>query len=222
MSKAAFFNKGLLKGKLIKSELVSWEKDGKKGDFLSLEVDTGNSNKVKATLFPTKSNPNKHKEIFEAYPIGAMVEVSGNVNEREYEANGKRGVDRSLSAFTVKSLDDEKEPNATFIIQGIVESVKETNEGVSIKVRLDESYEKDGKTVEKDPLYFTLQGDVSDQLDELDVVKGCNAKFKGRIYNKLEFDDYGDITGNVQMFQIDKIENVIQPDDLEEEELPFI
>lgn len=225
MAKAVFFNKGLVKGKVVKADIVKFEGKGDKkgGEFLSLEVDTGSGNKIKSTLFPSKANPNKHTEMLASYPVGSMVEVSGSVNEKEYESNGKKGIDRSVSAFGIRPLKEDSKPMATFIIQGIVKSVKETNSGAIVKVDFIDSYEKDGKVIKKDPVTFTLEGDVAEQIDDLSVVKGCNAKFKGKIFNKLEFDDYGDITGNIQMFQIEKIENVIDPDDLEEddEELPF-
>ena len=225
MAKVVYFNKGLLKGEIVKSEIIKYEgKDGKDGgEFLSLEVGTGNGNRIKATLFPTKSNPNKHTEMLNSYPVGTMVEVVGTVNEKEYESNGRKGIDRSISAYSIRPLKDGVVSNATFIIQGIVQSIKEVEDGVQVKVEFIDSYEKDEQVIYKDPVIFTLEGDVADLIDENDVVKGCNAKFKGKIFNTLEFDDYGDIVGNIQMFQIDKIESVIDPDELEDEdeELPF-
>lgn len=221
MAKANFFNKGLLKGKMVKSEIVSWEKGDRSGEFLALEIDTGDNNRIKSTIFPTRSNPNKHKEMLEKYPVGSMVEVSGNVQEREYEKNGGgKGVDRSVQGFTIRPLRDESKTMATFIIQGIVEKIKEVSDGVEVLVRVDDSYEKNGETITRSE-YFTLEGDVADLIFDLDVVTNCNAKFKGKIFNKLEFDDYGDIVGNVQMFYIEKIENVIPPDELVEADEEF-
>lgn len=224
MAKPNYFNKGLLKGRVVKAEIVEFEgregKDG--GSFLSIEVESGNGNKNKATLFPSKKAPNKHREMLSSYPVGSMVEVSGSVNEKPFKSSsGKEGIDRSVSAFSIRPLGDGKS-GATFIIQGIVSApVRETEDGVVVKVDFIDSYEgQDGKTVKKDPVTFTLEGgsDIAEMADDLSVVKGCNAKFKGQIINSLEFDDYGDIIGSTQMFKIEKIENVIDPSDLEEDE----
>lgn len=226
MTKVKFFNKGLLKGKLVKSELVEYESRTGKNVFLSVEVDTGDSNKIKGTVFPTKKNPNKPKELKESFPIGSLVTVSGTVNEKEFETqSGRIGIDRSVNAFSITTLTDDTKCGATFIIQGIVDKMREVSDGIEIQVRYDETYQPEGKDeVTRSAIFtLTLPENKADLIDDLDVEVGCNAKFKGFIFNQLEFDDFGDIIGNVQMFQVAKIENVIPADELleDEEELPF-
>jgi hypothetical protein len=224
MPKATFFNKGLLKGTLSKSEIVKFEgKGGKKGgSFLSLEVATGNGNKIKGTIFPTKSNPQKHTELHATYPVNSKVEVSGRIQEQEFESkSGKKGIDRSVGATSIKTLTDEKQ-GATFILQGIVEKVKETSDGILVTVRYDETYENDKKEEITRSEEYNLVVEDEDLISDNDVVKGCNAKFKGRILNSLEYDEYGDITGSIQAFKVEKVENVISPDDLVTEEEPEI
>ena len=221
MSKATFFNKGLLKGKLTKCEIISYDKNGNKGEFLSLEVSTGSGNKVKATMFPTKKDPKKHLEMKSTYPVNSMVEISGNISEKEYDSNGRKGIDRSLGAMSIRTLIDESKMMATFIMQGIVERIRETSDGAVVVVRYDNTYTNASNVEVTNTEHFTLTLDDGGLINEEDVVVGCNAKFKGKIFNSLEFDDYGDIVGNVQAFKVDKIENVIQPEDLVEEEAGF-
>lgn len=223
MSKANFFNKGIVKGKLIKSKIVEWSKNDRKGKFLSMEVDTGRNNRVKVTLFGTKSKPNKHKEIHETYPVGSMVEISGEVEEREFTTQtGAQGIDRSVRAFVVKSLMSEIATNGTFIIQGIVKSVREISGGIQVVVRVDDSYTDKEGNEKVNSKEFTLSADI-EMIETFDIVKRANAKFKGYILNKLELDEFGDIVGRSEMFKVAKIDKVISPDELieEDEELPF-
>jgi hypothetical protein len=228
MGKRKYFNKGVLKGTVVRSEVVEYEsKNGKgKGRFLSMEVNTGDGNRIKATVFNNASNPTKAQDLHDQFPVNSKVDVSGNVRESEFTTkSGRKGLDRSVSVMSVKTLKDDTRTNGTFIIQGDVEKIRETEDGSEITVRLDTSYEDKTtkKRIEREER-FTLNADtdVTDELYDLDVNKGCNAKFKGVILNRLEFDDYGDIIANVQMFKVEKVEDVLQPDDIEDEEdLPF-
>lgn len=224
MGKRKYFNKGLLKGAVAKSELIEFNGKAGKAKFLAIEINTGDSNRVKATFFPTASNATKAKDIHEAYKVGDMVELSGNVREREWEKNGKKGIDRSVAGMTVKAMKEGAKTNATFILQGDVQKVKESEDGGILVIRLDTSYEKDGKKIEQEEIFnLVLDEDGMELVDDLDVAIGCNVKCKGLILNKLEFDDYGDVIDNVQMFKIDKIEDVLQPDEIEDdEEVDFI
>lgn len=222
MAEKVFFNRGILKGELTKSELIDFNSKKGKDKFLSIEVNTGDGNRVKATVFPSKKNPTKPRDLNASYPVGTMVNVSGSVNEREYEKqNGGTAIDRSLNAFSVNHMKDSDKEGATFIIQGTVDNMRETQDGIQVVVKYDETYTPEGKSEETKSTYFTLvvPEDDADIIDELDVEVGCNAKFKGFILNQLEFDDFGDIIGSVQMFKVAKIENVISADDLED--LPF-
>lgn len=226
MSKAKYFNKGVLKGTVAKSELIDFDGKTGKSKFLSVEIFTGNSNRIKATVFPTKTNPSKPQELNKEYPVNSVVEISGNVRESEYESKngGKKGIDRSVSAIAFRPLASDVKHNATFILQGDVLKIKEVADGVEITIEVQNEYEKDGeKKVSTES--FTLAGDKSiiELISDVDLNKGCNAKFKGLILNKLEFDDYGDIVGSVQKFQVEKIEDVLQADELgNEEEVPFL
>lgn len=228
MAKAKFFNKGLAKGTVSKSEIVKF-KNKKKEDsyFLAMEVATGNGNKVKITHFPSKANPDRHQEAFDNFPVGSLVEVVGSVTEREYEnKSGKKVVDRGLSANSFKPLIDETKTGATFIIQGIITKMREMEDGVEVTVNVDTSYtDKDNNIVEQDEDFrLTGDSDILELMEELDAETGCNAKFKGRMINQLEFDDYGDIISSSNMFKIERVEDVIEKDDLieEEEELGFL
>lgn len=220
MTQAKYFNKGTVRGTLTKCDIVEYEKDGNKGKFLSLEVTT-EGNRIKGNIFNTKKNPNLVDELHDAFPINKKVEITGRVQEREYETQtGKKGIDRSLSVMTLKDMPENTKEGAKFILQGIVDKIKEVDSGVEIIITVDNSYKKeDGELVEREDT-FTLHGnkDIVDLIDDLDVNKGCNAKFKGQILNKLIFDDYGDIEDSIQMFLVEKIENVVQKDDLEEQE----
>lgn len=223
MPKPIFFNKGIAKGKLTKSEIVTFEKNGKGGEFLSLEIEAGTGNRIKATVFPTLKNARKHIDIYTEFPVGSYVEVSGNVQEREFESkSGQTGIDRSISAFNVKPMKDGDTQGAVFILHGIIDSIKETSTGTKVTLLLKNDYEKDGTIITRPDSFFHLESPL-DLKSEFDIYKGCNVKFKGRILNELTFDDYGDITGNTRMFLIEKVENIVEPDELkeEDEDLPF-
>lgn len=219
MSKVKSFNKGMAKGTLVKSELIEYEnkKTKAKQKFLAMEVDTGDNNKVKAVVFPTQKNPMKPKEIFDQYPVGSRVDVSGSVQEKEFESkNGNKGIDRSLGAFSVKMLESDK-TMAPFILQGLANKVKEVDGGFEVTIDVDNSYEKDGKTIEQSDS-FTVFVPESLEDDMEDVVPKCGVKFKGQLLNRLEFDDYGDILGDTRMFQVEKIEDIVDPDVIAEME----
>ena len=228
MAKAKFFNKGLAKGTVSKSEVITFKNKNKEDSaFLAMEVATGNGNKVKVTHFPSKANPNRHQEVYENFPVGNMVEVTGNVSERAYENKaGKNVIDRGLSANSFKPLIDETKTGATFILQGIITKLKETEDGVQVLINVDTSYtNKDNKVIEQsDDFHLEGDSDILELMEELDANVGCNVKFKGRMVNQLEFDDYGDIVSSSNMFKIERVEDVIEKDDLieETEELGFL
>lgn len=225
MAKAKFFNKGTARGKVTRVEIVEYE-GKKKGHFLSMEVDTLQGNKAKITLFPTESEPNKDKNIKELFPIGSIVEAVGKVVENEFETRtGQKGIDRSISANKVEAYVKDDRYNVTFILQGIVEQIRQIPDGALIKISHDENYtDKEGNLVEKEPSIFNIQA-TEDLVFESGIEKGCNAKFKGQILNEIEYDDYGDIVGRSQMFKVEKIDSVVLADDLTNdddlEESPF-
>lgn len=228
MAKAKFFNKGLAKGTVSKSEIVTFKnKNGVESSFLSMEVATGNGNKTKITHFPSKANTARHQEAYENFPVGSMVEVVGSVSERAYDNKaGKQVLDRGLSANSFKPLIDTTKTGATFIIQGIITKMRETEDGVEVAVNVDTSYtNKDNKVIEQSE-NFNLTGDseIHELMESVDAVVGCNVKFKGRMVNQLEFDDYGDIVASTNMFKVERVEDVIEKDDLieETEELGFL
>lgn len=226
MPQAKFFNKGTLRGLVSKSELVEFDGKNGKNKFLTIEVNTdGGTNKIKAVIFSSKSNPSKAQEFHEQYPVGSQVEVAGKIGERAYESNGRKGVDRSLAAHSVREMREDAKQGATFIFQGIVEKIKEVDGGANVTVRYEETYTPEGKEAITKQESITLFADESgvETMEDNDVVKGCNVKFKGKIFNMLEFDEYGDIVDNVQMFKIDKFEDIIQKDDITEpEQLDFL
>lgn len=228
MAKISFFNKATLRGKLTSSKVVDYESktDKKKGHFLSTEVNTGGTNKVKASINPTKANPNKDKELNESYPVNSNVIITGSLAEREYVNKvGKKVIDRTIKAYSITSMADDVVAGAFFILQGIVSKIKKGKDGVEVTVRYDETYEdsKTKKDVTKSEEYTVILPKGKDASD-FDLTVECNAKFKGKILNELLMDEYGDISGKTEMFSVEKVENVIPADELTEEsseELPF-
>jgi hypothetical protein len=223
MSKRNYFNKGTLRGTVTRNEMVEMkdkETGSVKGKFLSLEVDCGGNNKVQTTVFNSQANPNKAQELSDQFPVGAKVEVSGNTQEREYKTDsGKTGVNRGVSGMSVRPLPAEGKINATFLLQGDVLKILEREDGGIIAVEVDNSYtdKRTQKKVErKDVFTLTLDKVVYEQAENLEVHKGCNAKFKGKIITAVEFDDYGDIIGNISMLKLDKIEEVVPKSELED------
>lgn len=232
MAAAKFFNKGTLRGTVAKNEIIDFDKkDGSgKGKLLVLEVNTGGTNKVKATFFDSKTNPDKLKEINEGFKPNSKVELSGSITEQEREHNNRKIVDRGVNAFSIKSKKDGDKDGAFFIYQGTVTKLVETSEGANVTVRYEDKFTPtygENKGVEQTREQFvTLSADSAamDVISDVDLVRGCNAKFKGQIFNSLELDDYGDVIGNVQMFAIEKIEDVLQADEIDvlEEKPSFI
>lgn len=221
MSKAKYANRGILKGTLTKCELIDFEGKKGKGQFLALEVNTGHGNKVQGTVFNTNSNPTKAQDFKAQYREGVNVKVIGSVTEREFESqNGKKGINRGLNVNSIAFLEDGESFNSTFILQGIVNKIKETETGAVVILTIDNSYKNENQELVKREDVFNLSIDADNLkvLDKMDVCKGCNAKFKGLIINKLICDDYGDVINSAQMFLIKEVENVIQPEDLEPDE----
>lgn len=222
MAKAKFYNKGIARGKVTKSDIVNYEnkRTKEKGHFLSMEVDSLNGNRVKVTMFPTKTEPNKDKEIKEMFSVGSIVEVTGRVSENEFSTkNGQKGIDRSISANKIETYVKDNKYSITFIIQGIVEQIRQITSGALIKIKYDESYtDENGNIVEREPSYFNIQA-TEDLILESGLEKGCNAKFKGLILNQVELDEYGDVLGRSQMFKVEKIENIVLADDLFDDDL---
>lgn len=216
---AKHYNKGTLKGRVSKSELIEYNSQTGKAKFLSIEVDTGDKNRVKGVMFPTKSNPNKAIEASQQFPVNSLVEASGNVQEKPYEGKeGKKGgIDRSISVNSIKTLGAEDKHIAAFVLQGIVTKIKEINDDeAEVELTIDASYTDKNKVlvVKEDVIHLKADGAALDIIDDLDIEKGDNVKFKGRIFNKLVTDDYGDIVGTVQEFKIDKAEDVIKKDEI--------
>lgn len=226
MAQARYFNRGTLRGIVSKSDLIEYTGKNGKDKFLAVEVNTGGTNKVKATFFNNKSNPNKAQELHEQYPVNSKVEVTGAIGEREFEGNnGKKGIDRSLSGFSLRAKREEAKDGAFFIFQGMVQRIVETEDGAKVTVLYVEEYEnaQKEKVTREETVTLHADHDVVELISDVDLTTGCNAKFKGQILNKLEFDEYGDVIDNIQMFKIDKIEDVVQKDELTEgEKLDFL
>lgn len=226
MSKAQFYNKGTMRGTLTKSELVEYNSRSGKDKFLAIEVTTADGNKGKATIFNTRSNPNKAQSLHQQFPVGTKVEVAGTVKEREYERrDGEVGIDRSINAYHMGQMNPTKREGVLFILQGIIKQIREIPNGVMIRLAYEERFTRQSDNTEVVNEYlYTLEGDerIAEMVFNGDIQVGCNIKAKGQMLNKLEFDDYGDILGSTQCFSIEKIENIIQPEDLEAEELDFI
>lgn len=221
MGKPSYFNKGTAKGIIKKAEIIEFDSKqaGKgKGKFLSLEINTGGTNRVKCTVFGTKTSPSKPQDFLLQFPVGSKVEAVGNVKEAEFETNnGKKGIDRSISVNSIKPLTGE-EMNASFILQGIVSKIKDKDGQLEVSVDIDSSYTPDGGTlVERiDNYNLIIEEEYVELLDLTDLEKGCNAKFKGRIINELELDEYNDVKSSKQMFKVQLVENIITKDDLED------
>ncbi|MGE6227596.1 hypothetical protein [Paenibacillus chitinolyticus] len=232
MAQAKFFNRGTLRGTVAKNEIVDYDKKSGagKGKLLSMEVNTGGTNKPKVTFFATKSNPDKLTEINETWKTNSKVEVSGSITEREKEgSNGRKFIERGINGFTVKAKREDAKDGAFFILQGIVTKLVETEDGANVTVRYEEKFTpttgelKDIEQTKEE--FFTLTADSAamEVISDVDLSVGCNAKFKGQIFNALDLDDYGDVIGNVQMYLIEKIEDVLQKDEIDEQEkLDFI
>jgi len=231
MPVAQYFNKATLKGTVSRSQIIDFDnkKTGGKNSFLSMEINTGKSNKVKTVLFPTANNPNKHNEIASQYPVNSKVEITGKLQEKEYESqSGQKRKDRSVSIISIRPLEDESKIGAKFVLQGLVKKIKESSDGVNIEIDYIESYTPTGSKEKKEVVSsfeLTVPGST-EKFDELldgeDLIKGCNAKFKGIVFNQIEFDDYGDIVGNNRMFAVEKITDIVEPSEIEEPEvMPF-
>jgi hypothetical protein len=221
MAKATMYNKGIIRGKLSKAEIVKYKnKKGESGEFLSLEVNC-KGNRAKATMFASKADPNKIHKVLEAYPVGSLVQINGGVQEKEYKTNsGKTGIDRSVNAFIVQDYtpSNSSPMRASFILQGIVEKIREVSGGGEIKLRVDNIYttKDDVEVVTEEYFNLTLSEDMFEIADSMNVAPGCNAKFKGQILNILEEDEYGDIIGSIQSFRVEVIEAVVDKDELDD------
>ncbi|WP_336786911.1 hypothetical protein [Paenibacillus sp. MMO-177] len=229
MAQAKFFNKGTLRGTVAKNEIVEFDKkdNSGKGKLLAMEINTGGTNKVRVTFFDSKANPDKLKDINETWKPNSKVEVSGAITERENEGNnGKKFIERGVNGFTIKAKRDDAKDGAFFIYQGTVTKLVETADGANVTVRYEDKFTPTSganKGVEQTREEFiTLSANEAamDVISDVDLSVGCNAKFKGQIFNSLELDDYGDVIGNVQMYLIEKVEDVIQKDEIEEQEKP--
>jgi hypothetical protein len=220
MAKRNYFNKGMLKGTVVRNEIVKYKNaKGVEGSFLALEVNCGGNNKVQASVFNTKSNPTKAQEMSDSFPLGTKVEVSGNVQERDYETeSGKKGTSRSVGAMTIRPLTDDSKIGATFLLQGDVLKIVETDNGGLVTIEIDTSYEdaNKNKIERKETFVLTADEEVYKKMEEEDVHKGCNAKFKGYIITSVEYDDFGDIVGNISMFTLAELDSVVAKDDIED------
>lgn len=224
MAKVKFFNKGTARGKLSKAEIIKYgggDTGKKAGKLLVVTVDSGKGNKVSGTMFGNESNPTKLEDIVEEFPVGSLVDISGGITEQVRESNGRDFIDRKMNVFSMRAMREDAKQGAFFIYQGIVESIKRKNDKVTITLRFEESYEaKNGDKKERieKVTFVTTNEDTIESIDDMSVAKGDNIKIKGKILNTVEFDDYGDIIDRVQMYEIDKVEDHVAKDDIEEED----
>ena len=129
--------------------------------------------------------------------------------------------------FNLYPCDDEEKQKATFVLQGIVESLstgedKDGNEYVKVKVGTYKTRGKDNDKVLTGVDYKTVIVHNEDIVEKMeDVEKGDLVSLKGYIINELpKRDEFGDLVGKgKQEYEVVKVNVVKVSDDLEDEDV---
>lgn len=157
-------------------------------------------------------------------PKGVMVTAIGTTSE--YTSDDGKTYENN-TVFNLYPCDDEDKQKATFVLQGIIESLstgedKEGNEYVKVKVGTYKSRGKDDEKVLTGVDYKTVIAHKEDVVEKLeDVEKGDLVTLKGYIINELpKRDEFGDLVGKgKQEYEVIKANVVKAADDLDEEDV---
>lgn len=194
-------------------------KDEKSGSVHYVTMFTNKNKKFKYN--DSEYDPVVLKNMFideQDKPRHILVNAFCGMEEKKF--TNAQNVEITSTQITVRKLsatDDVESQKATFDVRGYIDSV--ATKGESYKLRVGIPMTDANGNVNR-AAYVVLETDESIVDVAMDAAeKGNYAKFRGRLINKVVYDDLGDRVGTVKKNNVLKITDVIELDDIEEKEL---
>lgn len=137
------------------------------------------------------------------------IALNKYVNSQGVEVSNTQILCRKISSFS--DVDAQK---ATFDVRGYVESFSQSGDEFKLKVAVLTKDSKDNINGISHVVLCTDESIVEDAMDS--IAKGNYAKFRGRIINKVIYDDLGDRAGTLKKNNVLKISDLKEKDDIPE------
>lgn len=225
-------------GKVRNFKIKELEKSHKKLANISIK-DEKKNNFVNVTLFGRDNMKYGRKDDAKEVTLSSLKKIFLDADDKSKDVlvtgvgvtseytNDEGKTYSNNTVFNLYPCDDEEKQKATFVLQGIVESLstkedKDGEEYMDIKVgTLSVSGKDDDKKI-TGINYKTVTIHDSKILDKLeDVEKGDLVSLKGYIINTLpERDEFGDLVGEgKQEYEVKKGSIIKTSDDLDEDDI---
>lgn len=191
---------------------------GENFEVLNFAIESG-ENKIRGKFLNSKARPNLVNELNRQYKRGDKVGVSGRLIERHYLNNQNQdAVDKTPIFFNISDMGDDEKDISTFMIQGYVARMKETDDGV-YKIYFDVLNEDKDGVITVETFETEADEDLVAEFADHGFDEKSYAKVAGFMVNKFILDEFNQVIDSKRGLEIKKLYSCVAEDDVLEGEM---